>query len=125
MQRRWYPIQIYTPSTKEINPGYRQDHRLWCVLLSKHPQDYKKSDEQSIWWPYWNEYSTCNNTKQIIFGDRFLIRPNFTPSIYAHPSDYTDTSETLKSHTHLITHTHIYVRTHLCTNFTIYNHINS
>ena len=42
MQRRWYPIQINTPSTKEINPNYLQDHIFWCLLLAKHLQDSNK-----------------------------------------------------------------------------------
>ena len=53
MQLQWYPIQIYIPSTKEINPSYLQVQKLWCVLLAKHPQDSKKNNEHSRWCPDW------------------------------------------------------------------------
>ena len=81
-KRRWYLIQIDIPSTIEINPDYLQNRNLWCIFLAKHPSDCNKSDEFSRWWPDWYRYSTCTKTNTIIFGDRFLIRPNSNP-----PSD--------------------------------------
>ena len=79
MQHRWYSIQINIPSTKEINPKYLQDHKFWCILLAKHPQYSKKSDEHSRLWPDWYEYSSYNKTNQILFDNKVLIRPNVKP----------------------------------------------
>ena len=46
----------------------------------KHPQDKHKSDDFARWWPDWYRYTIDDNTKQVIFGQRVLIRPNMTPS---------------------------------------------
>ena len=55
MKRQWYPVKIDIHSTKEINPNYIQDHKCWWILLAKHPQDSKKSNEHSRWWTNWYE----------------------------------------------------------------------
>ena len=39
----------------------------------------KKSDERSRWWPDWYEYTICNETREMIYGQRTLIRPSTTP----------------------------------------------
>ena len=40
----------------------------------------KKSDEFSRFWPDWYKYTRCSKTDQILFGDRYLFRPNHTPT---------------------------------------------
>lgn len=49
------------------------------MFLAKHPNDEKKTDEFSRWWPDWYRYTT-NNQGQVVYGDRILIRPSVTPS---------------------------------------------
>ena len=66
-------------STQEVNPSYASDGKLWCVFFARHPNDKKKSDAFSRWWPEWHRYHRCPSTNDIIFGPRILIRPNITP----------------------------------------------
>ena len=79
MRRKWYLIQIDIESTLELNPKYASNGELWCIFLARHPDDHKKSDEFSRWWPEWHRYTRCKTTNDIIYGDRILIRPTTIP----------------------------------------------
>jgi len=80
LRPRWYLVQVDAESTAEVNQDYQNNGKVWCVFLAKHPNDMRKSDEFSRWWPDWYEYKVCDKTRQLIFGDRILFRPNVTPS---------------------------------------------
>ena len=67
-------------STLEINNDMTDIDSYDCVFLAKHPHNMEKSDEFSRFWPKWYKYTRCSQTNQIIFGDRYLIRPNHTPN---------------------------------------------
>ena len=45
MRRRWYLIQVDMESTLEANPDFITKNLYLCVLLSRHPDDNRKSDE--------------------------------------------------------------------------------
>jgi hypothetical protein len=53
--------------------------KYWCMFLAKHPEDRKKSDEFSRWWPEWYRYTLCKDTDDVIYGNRILIRPSSNP----------------------------------------------
>ena len=80
MQPRWYLIQIDMESTLTMNPSYKSDGIYWCVFLASHPNDSGKVDSDRRWWPEWHRYHRDPSSKEIIFDDRVLIRPNHTPS---------------------------------------------
>lgn len=84
MRPRWYPIQIDMESTAESNPDFEKNNKFWCVFLAKHPDDKFKSDEYARWWPDWYKYTKDPETKEIIYGQRVLIRPTVTPSSKTH-----------------------------------------
>ena len=80
LRRRWYLIQVDMESTMDVNPSYATDHRFWCVFLAKYPDDSKKGDEFSLWWPDWYNYSRCPTTDYIVYGDCIMIKPNVLSS---------------------------------------------
>ena len=84
MRPKWYAVQIDMQATEEANPNFAHNNLYWCIFLMKHPQDKHKSDEFARWWPDWYRYTIDDNTKQVIFGQRVLIRPNMTPSSTTH-----------------------------------------
>ena len=51
----------------------------YCVFLAEHPNGAKKSDEFSRFWPEWYKYTRDSKTNKILYGDRYLIRPNQFP----------------------------------------------
>lgn len=79
MRRRWYLVQIDTESTIGVNPSWESNAQFWCVFLARHPQDNAKSDEFSRWWPEWYKYTRCQQSNEIVYGDRVLIRPSTNP----------------------------------------------
>ena len=84
MRPKWYAVQIDMQATEEANPNFAHNNLYWCIFLMKHPQDKHKSDEFARWWPDWYRYTIDDKTKQVIFGQRVLIRPNMTPSSTTH-----------------------------------------
>ena len=80
MRKRWYIIQVDLPSTKELCTNYNNTGLYYCVFLARHPNDNKRSDEFSRWWPEWHEYTQHKTSNDIIYGKRILIRPNVTPN---------------------------------------------
>ena len=79
MRPRWYLIQVDIQSTEEVNPMMQTNGKYWCMFLAKHPEDRKKSDEFSRWWPEWYRYTLCKDTDDVIYGNRILIRPSSNP----------------------------------------------
>ena len=79
LRERWYLIQIDMDSTKSLNANFVDNGQYFGSFLAKHPNDSKKSDEFSRWWPDWYEYTTCAKTGIIIYGDRILFRPGQLP----------------------------------------------
>ena len=79
MRRQWYLIQVDMQSTREVNVDFATNGEYWCVFLSRHPHDEKKSDTLCRWWPDWYMYSHCLKSNDIIYGDRILIRPSTIP----------------------------------------------
>ena len=51
----------------------------YCIFLAKHLNDAGKSDKFSRFWPEWYKYTRDSKTNQILYGDRYLIRPNQFP----------------------------------------------
>ena len=43
IRRRWYWIQVDMQSTQEVNADFATNVEYWCVFLSRHPHDEKKS----------------------------------------------------------------------------------
>ncbi len=84
MRPKWYLIQVDLESTKELNPEYESNNKLWCIFCAKHPDDKYKSDEYARWWPDWYKYTKNATTGDIIYGQRVLIRPTVTPSSATH-----------------------------------------
>ena len=79
MRRRWYLIQVDIEPTLELNPDFASNHFYWCVFLARHPSDHKKSDKLYWWCPAWYRYTTCEETNEITYGKRVLIRTNNIP----------------------------------------------
>ena len=85
-------------STKCLNAEFAVNGQYYGSFLAKHPNDSKKSDEFSRWWPDWYEYTTCPTTGTVIYGDRILFRPGQTPNSekyvqWATDVNLTDTKE--------------------------------
>lgn len=79
LRRRWYLVQIDIPSTMQVNPYYLSNNLYWCIFLARHPADIKTGDRFCRWWPDWYKYTTCPQSNTIIYGKRYLVRPNVTP----------------------------------------------
>ena len=76
---KWYLVQIDLELTAK-DPTCNPDEGIFnCAFLAKHPNDLKKSDERARWWPDWYKYSLCEDTGEIIYGQRTLIRPSTIP----------------------------------------------
>ena len=80
MRMRWYLVQVDTDSSDELQLNPMQTGVYYCIFHARHPEDNKKSDEFSRWWPEWYDYKRNKATNEIIYGSRILIRPNVTPN---------------------------------------------
>ena len=79
MRRNQYLVEIDMESTLETNPAHASNGKLWCVFQASYPDENKKSDEFSRWWPEQHRYTHCKQSNDIIYGDMILNRPTSTP----------------------------------------------
>ena len=76
IDRRWYLVQVDLEALAALYNDFTESVSYYCYFLAKHPSDAGKSDDFSRWWKDWYNYTTVPTTKNIIFGDRILFRPN-------------------------------------------------
>lgn len=76
---KWYLIQVDLESTEQINSTYKENGKYFCSFLAKHPEDVRRCDGTSRWWPDWYRYTICKRTGQVIYGCRILFNPNSNP----------------------------------------------
>jgi hypothetical protein len=86
---KWFLVQLEEDLTTQLraathNSNTQPSSIFVCSFLARHPDDCKKSDPRSRWWPDWYSYSTCPKTQEIVYKQRKLFQPSATPN----PSKY-------------------------------------